>query len=1061
MHKKLSYPNIYSLRSSAGSGKTFSLACWYLRILFKNSSRFQDIEGYKNILAITFTKKASKEMKQRILDFLRAVALMDTEILKSIIEFEELSNAKTPDFMERAARVHTDILRNFESFNVRTIDSFFTYLLKTLSLKMGINPGFTIEEDSERYVRSAFRDYIEEIVEKKPAEDIDLIENVITELLFYHNLDYFPEKSITDMLISVLMRYESIYGAEFESPDYIPAAFSGFIRNIREKTILLADEILSRGLSPKANFLKLIEKLKSLDPDSAKWKDFKESISSNLVRDEPDGYKKSKVAPTNMAQMLWKEILDNIRNALEYKSMTYYSKIIKLYGRIKSHIEKQKNEKGIIFIDEINKRLRDILAQEANLIFADTGLEHFLIDEFQDTNILQFNNLKPLIDEALSGEGSLFFVGDRKQSIYRFRGSDSSIFKKAESMFTQSISSRTLDKNYRSLLNIVEFNNRVFDSGNISRWAEDAFTDAMGKGCTGKVLSKLRDKMRDDFSNSSQTASREQETEKGYVFLQALPGDISTPYSHVTELLTDDLLKRFNHKDIAILTFKNQESRDLSQTLTNSGIPNISDNALDIRENETVKAVISLINYILNQGSDACLFEFLLSAVFSRWASSRQLFQNSNIMDLLEKRKSEKFADYICKNYPVIKTELITPLCDDLRLKSFYAFCRNLCAKLNVLGMFPEDAIFIYKLFEFVQNRSEKAESSSELIMEEINSEERNKDLEIEASEDIDSVRILTIHKSKGLQFPAVIIPKIALNNWKIFNAYESAVLDNDKIHLYKIDKSEALKSDRLLDLFADEIILNLSDSINMLYVALTRPSRELYMFFSENIRENTGFPCKSYLSLFNQWPEVEEALSAGKHYSIGSKIQSSPCEQEDKQLTLDNLNADKDWEELLKKRGADISVLNGLKNFNEYVSRKLALSFLRSCPVIEENNLGSEIQNFLKRERIDEPGTKNMAEEIIRSIMLDERLKSLHFDKKTVKNFAVADKNGTAIFIDRIIILSDSIHALHYTDVPGDLSSDTVDFKKAVDLLRLIYPDRIIKAFFASTADSYVREVN
>lgn len=1042
IYNKLNFPNIYALRSSAGSGKTFSIACWYLRLLLHPDLSPYNNDLYKNILAITFTNKASKEMKERILSFMKKIALNDMDSIKNIRIFQELSNIGDKGKAEKVSNIIDSIFYNYEHFNIKTIDSFISFLIKSIALNIGINPKFEIEDEKDTFIKKALRDYISYIIQNEMKEEKDLISNIILDQFFYEMDNYFPENTIIKTIKSFLYT-EGIYARKFFSLPYDNKKLGIIFNEIAEKVKLFIISFQASRLEPVKLFQNLLENLSSLSYQT-NYNAFKKIINSKYIRNNMEGFFKNKPFINDEIQSIWQSILDLIKKAVEYKAETFYYNHIRLYHQVKKFIDEHKKASNILFIDDLNILLKNFIDDQNNLIVLESNFDHFLIDEFQDTNLLQIENLEFLISEALSEKGSLFLVGDKKQSIYRFRGSDSRIFDKVHNKFHLTVNYGYLDTNYRSLLNIVNFNNELFSKKNIQKWCISIFNNAFNNLDHNAIQDRIKPII-SDYDDSKQLSSKKDYIEKGYIQLSLINKE--EDYSHLIDLIKNDLMKRYDSKDIAVLTFKNQESKDISEFFASHQIPSISDNSLDIRDNYIIKPVISLINFIINQNLENCLFEFLYSRVFIEWISAyRDNISGRILLKQLEMRnKTIPLFDFINELYPELKTILFPSLSSHLRSKSFYAFTRAISRILRLLENFPDEAIYIYKLFEFIHSCSDRADYTTEKIMDILNSKEQNKELEIEASNDLDSVKILTIHKAKGLQFPIVIIPSIKLNYHKISRVNDITAIKDNKINLYKIRKDEIVYSDLISELYTEEFRQNISDSLNMLYVAFTRPSDELYVYFTEKLDKKNN-----YLSLLDFNPDILRSLEENSRYTIGNKTKKKRSDK-DTLMHKIKISKEKNWEKFLEK---EIKNSDRPSHLIDLALQNAVFTSLITAGT--KNEIFSQFEYICSLHQIQETKVHEGSQRLYK-IIDNEILKEFYNNKKLRSNFVLIDKGSNKVIIDKLIFDDEKeiILTLKYFLQIKEKES----YKISIRGLKDIYPDRKIINYIFSIKENILEE--
>lgn len=455
------FKQFLSIKASAGSGKTYNLASRFIELLglyLKNKNFSVAIippKDLSSIIAITFTNKASLEMKDRVMKFLKGLGgIRKNELEKSDITKED------------ARKLLIHILKNFEHINVTTIDSFMNTLHKAFAVDLGVYPDYDITFDSEKIFESAVEMLFED---EKNFEDLI---NFLNTLLILDKDGMDGEK----IIIKNLKEYHKIELPEnVISYDELEKRIKGDINSaVSELNEYLLKEI--NDLSDKLNNLidkydtmfngNKIKSYKLLDVDKvkknyAKYHEFIENNNFNEI------LKKGGTIPPE-EQKLFREILKEILKNFRYYLLLKYTKeseaIFKQIEKLKEKENDVQKRLNIVDGSQITKRITEILKSDSGVPYAFCNLGeqimHYLIDEFQDTSRDQFEAIRPLLENSKGSGGSIFIVGDKKQSIYGWRGGDYTLFDEVDNDFA--LESITLKGNYRSGKDIVNFNNICF-----------------------------------------------------------------------------------------------------------------------------------------------------------------------------------------------------------------------------------------------------------------------------------------------------------------------------------------------------------------------------------------------------------------------------------------------------------------------------------------------------------------------------------------------------------------------------------------------------------------------
>jgi len=495
--KEKIFPQIITVKSSAGSGKTYSLAKRYIGLLFSeivgNSPIKTDVS---NIVAITFTNKAANEMQSRIIEWMKTIILDRTtgESLSSPInevrsEVSNNSDSQISDVYIKKGikRIFEDLLENYHDFKVCTIDSFVHLTLKASAFKLGLQPDFDISKESSMFLDAVLQKMLKDVMED------GRIKGKLDRFLFNYlsiegeKASWFPKHFIKET-IATLWHEETKDNKGF----YIHKKIGDFechSNEVRKKVLELLRYLTSdEQMKPEKRFLDALEQCYTAkDYDFIKSAYFKRQNLSDALT------KKSGQAK-DAYEMLWREIRGSISKYVEAISISKFAPYLEIYLEFKNIFEKEvMQQKRTVLIEQLNMLLQRIIEDEyfiPEIYYAlSERYAHFLIDEFQDTNQLQWKNIEVLAEEAIARGGTLFFVGDKKQSIYQWRGGKPDLVDQVMKKFSHyDVEERILDCNYRSHERIVQFNNILYDPENLLMLVKKIIGDATEKECE-KIIS--------------------------------------------------------------------------------------------------------------------------------------------------------------------------------------------------------------------------------------------------------------------------------------------------------------------------------------------------------------------------------------------------------------------------------------------------------------------------------------------------------------------------------------------------------------------------------------------
>jgi ATP-dependent exoDNAse (exonuclease V) beta subunit len=817
--------------ASAGSGKTYALSKAYLKIVLSSPRSF------KRILAITFTNKAVNEMKKRILDslftFSKTTSLKEASPL-FIDVMEELG--MTQESLKNLSKTTLrELLHNYAFFDISTIDKFTHRLIRTFAKDLKISQNFEVVLDTELLLDEAVSRVI-----AKAGEDMEL-----TKVLMDFALEKIDDNRSWDIAfdltkIGKLLFNESNISHIKNLENKSIANFTALKKNISNAISTYQKEIITN-----ANLsLELIESnhLVFSDFSSSYFPKFLTKIAEgNLNQDFKSAWKQNfetKPLYNKSCKEPTKSTLDSLQaefsvifREIEQKLMRFnflqnaYRNLVPLtlLNAIQKEIKSIQKEKDQLSISEFNTIIsNEIKNQPAPFIYERLGekYQHYFIDEFQDTSQMQWNNLIPLIGNALESEneqgqtGSLFLVGDAKQAIYRWRGGEAEQFLELATLQTNPFSvqgeTRMLPRNYRSHDEIVHFNNTFFQS--ISSFLEHP-----------KYRMFFEEGNRQDTNHK----------EGGYVKLSFLEDTDDAAYGLKTmRHITESLSQGFDFKDICILVRKKKHGVLLANHLMKEAVPIVSSESLLLSSSPKVKFLISLARHTL-QPNEAELNYDVLHFLASEQKDTHT-FIEANLKEL-----------------------------EKLLLNS-YGFNGKLFRESAIYdGM--EHAI---KVFDLVPNSDAHLTAFMDVIFEvqqkdgvDIQSfltywDKKGKKLSISTPETTNAVQIMTIHKSKGLEFPVVIFPyantyifeEIEPKLWATvapssFSGFKELLLSK-KQELREYGEQEAL-------LFDEEQQKLHLDAFNLLYVALTRAETSLYIISEKDLNKDGSHKPNYFSGLF------------------------------------------------------------------------------------------------------------------------------------------------------------------------------------------------------------------
>ncbi|MEK6565046.1 MAG: UvrD-helicase domain-containing protein [Candidatus Omnitrophota bacterium] len=1021
-------PQITIVEASAGSGKTYCLAGRYIRLLMSGS--FGEIP-LKNILAITFSNKAAFEMKERILEFLKMLALdkfpsrKEKEDFLSFIAIDE-------EFAGKKARLIMDeIVRGYNFFQVQTIDSFINAILSGCAFKFHLTSAFRIKHNYTDYLSYSLDRFIDQAATDPKIQE--MFSDFLEQYIYLENKKGWLPKPDILSLVESLFVLSNVYGM-------------GFKRYAKD-----AKDLLGK----KERIVKLMGELKKQMPDGVNmqtWGSFMKSSAFSVLGAEKfflpfakDEFKMKKGFPADEGALrLWKEIKDEIAEFYIWRAYSLFNCYIDIFTGVLGHVEYLSRKEDVLFLLELNSRARKLF-EEGGMNIPElyyrlaAQFRHFLIDEFQDTSLLQWENLFPMVSEALSTGGSLFYVGDKKQAIYRFRGGEVSLIDELKTNLRHfNPSEELLDKNYRSQLEIVEFNNQIFSQQNLLDFfskRQELAKDSL------EFTQRDIEEMAGVFAEAHQVYKKENTA--GFVKFETIEAEDKEDAQGVIKDkvldIVSNLKDRFAYSDIALLARSNAEVELFSLWLIERGIPVESEKTLNIRENPYIKELVSFLKFLNSPIDNLSFASFILGDIFSRASGIDQQCMPDFIFGLNLKKKAQANYLYIelRQSYPEFWSALIEEFFKNVGLAPLYELVVSVLAKFKVMENFPKHQGFFMKFLELIKVQEEDNQNLSSFL--EFFESNQADEIYVNAC-DCEAVKVLTIHKSKGLEFGVVVIPFLEINikpgagrnKSGAFTVYPA----QDKLALSYLVKDESLEfSAELKDRYVNEYKKALIDELNAVYVAFTRAKYELYVFTQKTASRSNNLAGLlipeeksergeriSYKNTHNQKPLVKRKIAL-------------PCYQ--------------DWISFLKDEFEDESLI---KRRQELIRGDILHFILSGIGNLSGEDLGRVILNSLAQAKARFSLGYDWAgfEKILRRILEDENLKPFFFlsSARVFQEKELVDRYGRTKRIDRLIVRDDEFWVIDYKSSKVEAQEYQKQVLEYTRLLKDLYPGLSAKGF-------------
>jgi ATP-dependent exoDNAse (exonuclease V) beta subunit len=1005
----IQFPHFTILKASAGSGKTYSLTERFVQFLLSNKIPQNHL---RNILAITFSNNAAKEMKERILSWLKDIYFKDPVKSKELSEIVSLKAEHLPD---KAGAVIDEILKNYTEFQVKTIDSFMTSIYKASAINLGFSPDFDILMNPENLMAYAFNRFLRRVRENTPEAEI--LEELLKIILENRGGDSaFPWDPSKDFLEEVAELHHQLSSIVKGAKIIDMEKKIGSIKKEILETAENLDRLIERsGLtkSKGSSFDHILERVRS--------DDFPGLVDRGLLNIPVIKPQKEREAPWYAKiSNQWDLLGNQIKKFIELYAMSYYTPYLRTFEAFRDILEDVKKREGAIFIHDINKKLSDYLDHEiVPDVYFRMGetIYHYLIDEFQDTSPIQWANLFPLIENSLSQGGSLFAVGDTKQAIYGFRNADYEIMKRLESKnpFPSALHNViVLEINYRSHEGVVDFSKAFFKKmiASHERYQEPAsrsglidFEQRVNEGREGSGYAEvIRCEKRDD---------RPPEKDK------------------VQDLIKDLIQRGYSYSDIAILAYRNEDVVNVTTWLNEIDVPFISFSSLDIRTRKFTAEIVALLTFLDSPPNDLSFAGFILGDIFRKALEGDGKIFGLNALHefLFKNRKKAPLYKAFQEEFPVLWRIYFEDLFRSTGYLPLYDLVSKVYNLFRVFDNFKEEEATLIKILEVIKNFEGEGRNNPSDFLKCASAEEAGElDWTIDVPAGVNAVKVMTIHKAKGLGFPVAIVL-----------LYEETprgfkyILDEEKdgVHLFKINQ-RIMKANRFLqEKYEEERLKDLANKLNTLYVGFTRAEGELYIIGVQGRRDHFPLDLLKKMDSQSGYKNVPRPRSL-ETTQVRMELHHPPDPIKFPLSTIERLNLEE------RLRG-------------EFIHR--VLYFIDSIDEKIELELERIIQRVREEMRTDYPmGT--VKENLLEFLNL-EKIKP-YFQAKTDrvirKEQDFSDSRGNLFRMDRVIMDEDQISVIDYkTGTDREAEREYISqIKNYIRILKEIYPEKNIEGVIA-----------
>ncbi|MFI3270493.1 MAG: UvrD-helicase domain-containing protein [Pseudomonadota bacterium] len=861
----------FQIKASAGSGKTYTLTQRFLHLLAhaeegdKESWAIADFNRppqghvlpylWTDILAMTFTNSAATDMKERILSELKGLALakphcLDTTSHSLETSSDTLSLDITPPSITRplrpdqAATWVNRIIRRYGALNIRTIDSLLTMLVRLSALELNLPPDFEPAFNSKAF----FEPLMDAVLEDARHESHPLhqtLHDACKSILLYKGVEgqkgFTAGKKVRDELHNLLdwhlqhsQPLPTVQKVEIEK---LLRELYDDLRTAAHDLVSIAD---AEGLLVHGTARKGFDKCAQLQyPDTITFSTYigKESLQKSLI-------KKSKEPSAEAEQAffrLQKRTRDFTAGIVVLRKVMVELPLVDLVREVVQRQTQFQLREGKVPAILLPKLASQAVTGEYGPPVAfcrmSTRLARIFIDEFQDTSRDQWTVIQALGLETLSQGGALTLIGDVKQAIYGWRGGDASLFDQAlsdeELNSVSDIREENLSTNWRSAASIVRHNNDVFGLLANKQHATNILKTMLSKETPCDVLDDAVDVLCKAFEKSEQFVAPRHENIDGYVEIHHIESP-STPELHddvreqVHALFENNLAKRHAWRDIAVLVRGNKQAKEVAQWLMSWGIPVVTSNSLRLADHPIIRQTLAMLNFVDYPRNDIAFWECVTGQELfvSVSGHSRQTFEDWLATQKRLGRKGPLFTMFRT-DFPQLWQSCFAPFYSRAGLMSAYDTVREIFYRYDVFERYPQEAGFLRRFLEVVYGAESQGHVSLSTFVDFWRTEAS--DEKVPMPEGMDAVRVMTMHKSKGLQFPVVVIPY-----------HQSGDSNFSKLVHHKIEEHDVVLPEckELGPAYYAAKATEAREKLHLLYVAWTRAERELYAFVTNSAKK-------------------------------------------------------------------------------------------------------------------------------------------------------------------------------------------------------------------------------
>lgn len=1044
--------NFTILKASAGSGKTFRLARKYLEFAFSEPYY------YRHILAVTFTNKATSELKSRILSELDVIASRQKS--DHDIYLQEKLKINSEQLAKLAHQILANILQDFSNFHIYTIDGFFQSILKGFFREIGINTQFNIELSQNQVLEKATDLLFFELAENNNEHLISWLthfsENEVEEGNTWNlknkikklGQELFSEKyklfsSGNEDLSKVLLDIEALRKNLLEQN-------KTFWGTVLQQSQMILNSVAQNGFSmddfkgKSRSVLGLITKI--LKEKSAYKYDGK---LSNYINNSDAVVPKGKSGVLLLAfyDQTLNGYLQRLNNTFEngYADATSNRLILKnLYSLgvikyVQAAIKKINAEQNTILISDSNELIQKIThGSDAPFIYEKSGNKfwNYMVDEFQDTSRMQWNNMQPLIDNSLAFGKENLIVGDVKQSIYRWRNSDWKMLGgDIRELYGNAAKEENLPANYRSKNNIITFNNSFFELAKqhfVHEWQTEE--------------PQYAQLIETAYENSFQEYGKDKEG--GFVLGKEVEAKVVDEFYELAmeELAIQiDLLldKGYSQSDLVILVRKNTEGEYIIQNtpgyLNHKDVSFVSEDSYFLSSSFIIQFVISVLRYVQND-------------------------------TLLLRNQVHYLYNYYLNNGSIHDTDVfLTNKLNDIKAvvpsRSLINLVHEIILQFEIMR-FTQQEVFVLSFLDDITGFQDRNHGGLEEYLRywEVNGEK----LVVKDAQNTASIRILTIHKSKGLEFNVVLLPFF---NWDIYPAAtispilwcENKTTSSQNLKVLPLKYEKDLSITTFKAEYYSEKVHSVIDNLNLIYVAFTRAIDGLVFFTLKKsvkkvsssgtstisqlvgavLDQKTGSGATGFISLHGYFNDVNRVFSYGEMEEKKKRMDVEKRSQYKADLhihrALQNIKVRQNIKSKVRKYQDE-------KNHLDKISpAKMGILLHRVFENLDTlDNLSQQMMQLVKDGWVNDEQSLTV-QESVQKLIHSERCKDWFGDEiEIIKEKEIITPKGKSLRPDRVVRLDNKIIVIDYKFGVEKRPKYQKQMKDYIDVVESMYSETV-----------------